>query len=64
MMHKSKYPEEAILHCKVARSQTPSLAFFLSPNVVGVQFPHYFRSNTQVFTLLAHYQVPTLPKVL
>lgn len=36
VMHKSEYPEEAILHCKAVRSQTPSLAFFLSPSFVGV----------------------------
>lgn len=27
-------------------------------------YPHYFRSNTQVFTLLAHHQVPKHPKIL
>lgn len=62
VMHKSEYPEEAILHCKVARSQTPSLAFFLSPNLLVFKLPHYFRSNIEVFTLLAHHQVPKLQK--
>lgn len=53
-MHKSEYPEEAILHCKAARSQTPSLAFFLSPSFVGVwlssllqeQYPSFHSADT------------------
>lgn len=49
MMHKSEYPEEAILHCKVARSQTPSLAFFLPPRFVGVQLSSLLQEQYSSF---------------
>lgn len=48
-MHKSKYPEEAILHCKVARNQIPSLAFFLSPSFVGVQLSSLLQEQYSSF---------------
>lgn len=49
VMHKSEYPEEAILHCKVARSQTSSLAVFLSPSFVGVQLSSLLQEQHSSF---------------
>lgn len=54
VMHKSEYPEEAILHCKVARSQTPSLAFFLSPSFVDIQLSSLLQEQLLKFSLCWH----------